>query len=89
MKKSLVKIVDAIRSCLEQTPPELLSDIALKGIMVAGGGALIKNLDKFISEKTDTPVFIAKEPLDCVVKGTQKIVEDNKELKKLFGHSSI
>ena len=39
--------------------------------------------------KTDTPVFIAKEPLDCVVKGTQKIVEDNKELKKLFGHSSI
>ena len=89
MKKSLVKIVEAIRSCLEQTPPELLSDIALKGIMVAGGGALIKNLDKFISEKTDTPVFIAKEPLDCVVKGTQKIVEDNKELKKLFGHSSI
>ena len=89
MKNPLMKIVEAIRTCLEQTPPELLSDIALKGIMVAGGGALIKNLDKYISEKTDTPVFIAKEPLDCVVKGTQKIVEDNKELKKLFGHSSI
>ena len=86
---NLLKIVEAIRSCLEQTPPELLSDIAVKGIMIAGGGALIKNLDKFISDKTDTPVFIAKEPLDCVVKGTQKIVEDNKELKKLFGHSSI
>ena len=89
MKNPLIKIVEAIRTCLEQTPPELLSDIALKGIMVAGGGALIKNLDKYISERTDTPVFIAKEPLDCVVKGTQKIVEDNKELKKLFGHSSI
>lgn len=89
MKNPLMKIVEAIRTCLEQTPPELLSDIALKGIMVAGGGALIKNLDKYISERTDTPVFIAKEPLDCVVKGTQKIVEDNKELKKLFGHSSI
>ena len=89
LRNPLLKIVEAIRSCLEQTPPELLSDIAVKGIMVAGGGALIKNLDKFISDKTDTPVFIAKEPLDCVVKGTQKIVEDNKELKKLFGHSSI
>lgn len=89
LKNPLNKIVEAIRSCLEQTPPELLSDIAIKGIMVAGGGALIKNLDQFIKEKTDTPVFIAKEPLDCVVKGTQKIVEDNKELKKLFGQSSI
>lgn len=89
LRNPLNKIVEAIRSCLEQTPPELLSDIAIKGIMVAGGGALIKNLDQFIKEKTDTPVYIAKEPLDCVVKGTQKIVEDNKELKKLFGQSSI
>lgn len=89
LRNPLNKIVEAIRACLEQTPPELLSDIAIKGIMVAGGGALIKNLDQFIKEKTDTPVFIAKEPLDCVVKGTQKIVEDNKELKKLFGQSSI
>ena len=82
---SLLKIVETIKSCLEQTPPELLSDIAVKGIMVAGGGALIKNLDKLISEKTDTPVYIATEPLECVVKGTQKIVEDVNHLKKVLG----
>jgi rod shape-determining protein MreB len=81
---SLLKIIDAIKACLEQTPPELLSDIAIRGIMVAGGGALIRNLDELIKEKTDTPVFIAVEPLDCVVKGTQKIVEDIK-LKKVLG----
>ena len=85
IQDSLLKIVEAIKSCLEQTPPELLSDIAIKGIMVAGGGALIKNLDKLISEKTDTPVYIATEPLECVVKGTQKIVEDVNHLKKVLG----
>jgi rod shape-determining protein MreB len=84
IQNSLLKIIDTIKACLEQTPPELLSDIAVKGIMVAGGGALIRNLDKLISEKTDTPVFIATEPLDCVVKGTQKIVEDIK-LKRVLG----
>jgi rod shape-determining protein MreB len=84
IQNSLLKIIDTIKACLEQTPPELLSDIAIRGIMVAGGGALIRNLDKLISEKTDTPVFIATEPLDCVVKGTQKIVEDIK-LKKVLG----
>ncbi len=88
MHSSLLKIVEAIKNCIEKMPPELLADLAVKGIMIAGGGALIKNLDLFINEKTDTPVYIASEPLDCVVKGTQKVVEDNKELKKLFGKSA-
>ena len=72
MKESISKIVDVVKLTLEKTPPELASDIMEKGIVLAGGGALIKNLDKLISEKTDMPVYVAEEPLDCVVKGTGK-----------------
>ena len=76
MKESISKIVDVVKLTLEKTPPELASDIMEKGIVLAGGGALIKNLDKLISEKTDMPVYVAEEPLDCVVKGTGKTLED-------------
>lgn len=63
MKESISKIVDVVKLTLEKTPPELASDIMEKGIVLAGGGALIKNLDKLISEKTDMPVYVAEEPL--------------------------
>ena len=85
IEPSVNKIISSIKLTLEKTPPELASDIIEKGIVLAGGGALIKNLDKLISEKTDTPVYIATEPLECVVKGTQKIVEDVNHLKKVLG----
>ena len=70
------KIVEIVKITLEKTPPELASDIMEKGIVLAGGGALIKNLDKLLSIETGMPVYIAEEPLDCVVRGTGKTLED-------------
>ncbi len=68
-------IVDAIKSTLENTPPELSADIIDHGIMLTGGGALLRNLDILISKETHMPVFIAENPLDCVVAGTGKRLE--------------
>ena len=69
-------IVDGIKSTLEKTPPELASDIMENGIMLTGGGALLKGLDKLVKEETGMPVKIAENPLDCVAIGTGKSVED-------------
>lgn len=84
IKESVMKIVDIVKVTLEKTPPELASDIMEKGIVLAGGGALIKNLDKLLSEKTGMPVYIAEDPLDCVVKGTGKTLEDLERLKTVL-----
>lgn len=81
MEESIEKIVEAIKQTLEKTPPELASDIIERGICLAGGGALIKNLDRLISEKTQIAVYVAHDPLDCVVKGTEKTLEDIQKLK--------
>ena len=74
MKDSINKIIDGIKQTLEVTPPELSSDIVVNGIMLAGGGALIKNLDKLITEKTGINVVVAENPLDCVANGTTTIL---------------
>lgn len=84
MKNSINEIVEIVKTTLEKTPPELASDIVEKGIVVAGGGALIKNLDKLLSQKTGMPVFIAENPLECVVKGTGKTLEDLEKLKSVL-----
>lgn len=84
IKDSIAKIVDIIKVTLEKTPPELASDIMEKGIVLAGGGALIKNLDKLISIETGMPVYIADEPLDCVVRGTGKTLDDLERLKTVL-----
>ena len=83
LENSINKIAEAIKATLEQTPPELISDIAVKGVMVAGGGALIKNIDTMLEERLEIPVFIAEEPLDCVVNGTRKMLEDIDTLKRI------
>ena len=75
-------IVDGIKSTLEKTPPELSADIMEKGIMLAGGGALLKGLDKLINHETNMPVHIAETPLDCVVLGAGKALENFDELSK-------
>ncbi len=72
---NLAVIIDAIKQTLEQTPPELCADILDRGIMLTGGGALIRGIDKLISQETNVPVFIAKDPLDCVALGTGKRLE--------------
>src|SRR5205085_990863 len=76
-------IINSIRVVLERTPPELSADIADRGIVLAGGGALIKNLDKRIREETGLPVTLAENPLSCVVLGTGKMLSDFDLLRKI------
>lgn len=70
MKEPLAEIVAAVKSVLEQTPPELASDIIDKGIILTGGGALLRDFDLLLSQETGVPVHIAENPLDCVALGT-------------------
>jgi rod shape-determining protein MreB len=84
MEASIAEIVDVIKMTLEKTPPELASDIVEKGIVLAGGGALIKNLDKLINTKIKMPVYIAENPTECVVKGTEKTLADLEKLKTIL-----
>lgn len=77
-------IIDSIKFTLEKTPPELASDIMDKGIMLAGGGALLSGLDKLIKEETGMPVMIAEDPLDCVAIGTGKVLEEIETLKRVL-----
>lgn len=84
IKESVNSIVDVVKLTLEKTPPELSSDIMQKGICLAGGGALIQNLDKLLSEKTGMPVYVAEEPLDCVVKGAEKTLENLEKLRNVL-----
>ncbi|MBQ5900897.1 MAG: rod shape-determining protein, partial [Clostridia bacterium] len=74
---TLASIIDAIRSTLEKTPPELAADIIDSGITLTGGGALLRGLADLISAETDMPVTIAENPLDCVVLGTAKRLESS------------
>jgi rod shape-determining protein MreB and related proteins len=75
------EIVDAVRVALETTPPELAADIVDKGIMLTGGGALLRNLDVILRERTGLPVSVADDALSCVVLGTGKCVEDIEQWK--------
>lgn len=76
MVEPLSRIIDAIKSTLEETPPELAADIIDQGITLAGGGALLRGLDKLINRETGIPVYIAEFPLDCVAEGAGKVLEN-------------
>ena len=76
LREPVFAIIEAIKTTLEKTPPELAADIMEKGIMLAGGGALLKGLDVLITKETNMPVHIAESPLDCVVLGAGKALED-------------
>lgn len=76
IKPSLEEIADALKSVLEETPPELAGDIVENGIVLTGGGALIRGLDKYLSDLVKLPVYIAEEPLLAVAKGTGKALEE-------------
>ena len=77
------KIVNAVKTTLERTPPELAADIMDHGIMMTGGGALLANIDKLISKETGMPVLIADDPLSCVGEGTGRSLEDLNLLKRV------
>jgi rod shape-determining protein MreB len=76
-------IVEAVRIALERTPPELAADIVDKGIVLAGGGALLRNLDALLREETGLPVVIAEDPLSCVVLGSGKVLDELDLLKQV------
>ena len=79
-------IVDAVRVALERTPPELSADIVDRGIVMTGGGAMLKNLDKRLREETGLPLAMAEDPLSCVVLGAGKMLSDFGLLRKLSKH---
>jgi rod shape-determining protein MreB len=83
LSECIATIIDGIRVALERTPPELSADISDRGIVLTGGGALIKNLDKRIREETGLPVLIADDPLASVVLGTGRMLSDFKLLRKI------
>jgi rod shape-determining protein MreB len=87
MSEPLSVIVEAVKRTLERTPPELAADIIDRGIMLAGGGALMKGLDTLISHETGIVTHVAADPLCCVVLGTGRVLE-NKQLERVFSGQS-
>jgi rod shape-determining protein MreB len=83
LSECVATIMNAIRVALERTPPELSADISDKGIVLTGGGAMLKNLDKRIRQETGLPVSIAEDPLASVVLGTGKMLTEFKLLRRI------
>jgi rod shape-determining protein MreB len=88
MAEPLSVIIEAVKRTLERTPPELAADIIDRGIMLAGGGALLKGLDTLISHETGIVTHIAADPLCCVVLGTGRVLENFKQLERVFSGRS-
>ncbi|MDJ0533766.1 MAG: rod shape-determining protein [Xenococcaceae cyanobacterium MO_207.B15] len=88
INEPVTAIIDAVKRTLEQTPPDLASDIIDRGIMLAGGGALLKGLDILIGRETGIVTHVAADPLKCVVLGTGRVLED-KTLDRVFSDRSI
>ena len=89
IRKSVQQIVDAVRQTIEETPPELVADIMEKGIVLCGGGALLKGLDKLLAASTQTAVHIADDPLTSVVRGTGFVLEDLESLRPVLLSTQI
>lgn len=84
LKETVQQIVDGIKVCLEKTPPELAADIMDRGIVMAGGGSLLRGLDKLISMETNMPVYVCENPLLAVGLGTGKVLENIEVLKRVL-----
>ena len=84
LKDPINAIVEAVKRALEQTPPELSADILDRGILMTGGGSMLKGIDQLIRERTNVPVNVAEEPLLSVVKGTGKVLEDVKKYESVL-----
>ena len=83
LRESVGMIVDAVRICLEHTPPELAADIIDKGIVMTGGGALLRGLDQLLRQETNLPVTVANDPMSCVALGTGKVLDELELLRKV------
>jgi rod shape-determining protein MreB len=84
LTEPLNSIVSAVKSALEQTPPELGADIAEKGMVLTGGGALLRDIDRLLMEETGLPVIVADDPLTCVVRGSGKALDKMDKLGSIF-----
>ena len=84
LAEPLSRVIEAIKITLEKTPPELSADIIDQGITLAGGGALLRGLDKLINRETGMPVYVAEYPLDCVAEGTGRILENLDKYRDLL-----
>ncbi len=84
LTEPLNAIVSAVKHALEQTPPELGADIAEKGMVLTGGGALLRDLDRLLMEETGLPVIVADDPLTCVVRGSGRALEEMDKLATVF-----
>jgi len=84
LAKPVGQVVEAVKTTVEETPPELVADIMSKGIVLTGGGSLLRNLNILISKATETKVFVADDPLTCVVRGTGIVLEDIEALKDIL-----
>ena len=84
LTEPLNSIVSAVKTALEQTPPELAADIAEKGMVITGGGALLRDIDRLLMEETGLPVIVAEDPLTCVVRGSGKALEKIERLASIF-----
>ncbi|NLB89412.1 MAG: rod shape-determining protein [Syntrophomonadaceae bacterium] len=84
LSETVEAILEGIKVCLERTPPELAADIMDRGIVMAGGGALLKGLDKLISKETNMPVYVCEDPLLAVARGTGKVLENIDVLKRVI-----
>jgi hypothetical protein len=78
------QIVDAVRRALEITPPELAADIVDRGIIMTGGGALIRGLDLLLQQETGLPIHLDEDPLTCVVRGTGRILDDMEKYRSVL-----
>lgn len=88
LAEPLSNVIEAIKVTLEKTPPELAADIIDQGITLAGGGALIRGLDRLINKETGMPVYVAETPLDCVADGTGKVLEEIDKLREVLNDDS-
>jgi rod shape-determining protein MreB and related proteins len=84
LTEPLNSIVAVVKSALEQTPPELAADIAEKGMVLTGGSALLRDIDRLLMEETGLPVIVAEDPLTCVVRGSGKALEQMEKLHSIF-----
>src|SRR2546427_796759 len=83
LREPVMTIVETVRTCLERTPPELAADIVDKGIVITGGGALLRGLDHLLRQETNLPVTPGEDPLSCVALGTGKVLDELDLLKKV------
>ena len=84
LDKSILRIEDAVMETLSETPPELSADIYNTGIYLAGGGSMLRGLDKRLSRKTDLPVYLAEDPLKAVVRGTGITLKNIAKFKNIL-----